>query len=281
MRTHMTRAALVATLLVTASSFSIAQTKPAPKPSGKPAAAATAPSPFEPRVGQSGKDVVWVPSPQALVDRMLDMAKLTPKDFLMDLGSGDGITVITAAKRGARAMGIEYEPQMVELSKKNAQAAGMADRATFMKADLFETDLSKADVITMFLLPSINMRLRPTILELKPGTRVVANTFDMEDWEADEQQNAGGNCTSWCTALLWIVPAKVQGVWQTPQGELTLTQHFQFANGTLGGAQITDGRLRGEDFAFSAGGGKFQVKVSGTTMTGTGPAGAFTATKKN
>ncbi len=277
----MTRAALVATLLVTASSFSIAQTKPAPKPSGKPAAAATAPSPFEPRVGQSGKDVVWVPSPQALVDRMLDMAKLTPKDFLMDLGSGDGITVITAAKRGARAMGIEYEPQMVELSKKNAQAAGMADRATFMKADLFETDLSKADVITMFLLPSINMRLRPTILELKPGTRVVANTFDMEDWEADEQQNAGGNCTSWCTALLWIVPAKVQGVWQTPQGELTLTQHFQFANGTLGGAQITDGRLRGEDFAFSAGGGKFQVKVSGTTMTGTGPAGAFTATKKN
>ena len=110
---------------------------------------------------------------------------------------------------------------------------------------------------------------------------MVANTFDMEDWEADEQQNAGGNCTSWCTALLWIVPAKVQGVWQTPQGELTLTQHFQFANGTLGGAQITDGRLRGEDFAFSAGGGKFQVKVSGTTMTGTGPAGAFTATKKN
>ena len=277
----MTRAALVATLLVTASSFSIAQTKPAPKPSGKPAAAATAPSPFEPRVGQSGKDVVWVPSPQALVDRMLDMAKLTPKDFLMDLGSGDGITVITAAKRGARAMGIEYEPQMVELSKKNAQAAGVADRATFMKADLFETDLSKADVITMFLLPSINMRLRPTILDLKPGTRVVANTFDMEDWEADEQKNAGGSCTSWCTALLWIVPAKVQGVWQTPQGELALTQHFQFANGTLDGAQITDGRLRGEDFAFSAGGGKFQVKVSGTTMTGTGPAGAFTATKKN
>jgi len=136
--------------------------------------------PFEPQVGQAGKDVVWVPTPQAVVDKMLDMAKVTKDDFVMDLGSGDGRTVITAATRGARAMGIEYNPDMVDLSKKNAEAAGMTARATFMKADLFETDLSKASVITMFLLPSINLKLRPTILNLKPGTRIVANTFTME-----------------------------------------------------------------------------------------------------
>ena len=121
-------------------------------------AQATAPAkPYEPQVGQGGKDVVWVPTPQTLVDKMLDMAKLTPADFLMDLGSGDGRTVITAAKRGSRAMGIEYNPDMVELSKKNAAEAGVSGKATFVKADLFETDLSKASVITMFLLPSINM----------------------------------------------------------------------------------------------------------------------------
>ena len=163
---------------------------------------------FEPQVGQAGKDVVWVPTPQALVDKMLDMAKVTPQDFVMDLGSGDGRTVITAAKRGARAMGIEYNPDMVALSTKNAAAAGMTARASFQKADLFETDFSKAQVITMFLLPSINMKLRPKLLELRPGTRIVSNTFTMEDWEADETQRLTEDCTSWCTALLWIVPAQ-------------------------------------------------------------------------
>src|SRR5919198_618915 len=131
---------------------------------------------YEPTVGQGGKDVVWVPTPQALVDKMLDMAKVTPADYVMDLGSGDGRTVITAAKRGARATGIEYNPDMVELSKKNAAAAGVTAKANFMKADLFETDFSKATVITMFLLPEINMKLRPKILSLKPGTRIVSNT---------------------------------------------------------------------------------------------------------
>src|SRR5215211_5708499 len=126
--------------------------------------------PFEPIVGQSGKDVVWVPTPAEVVEKMLDMAKVTPQDFVMDLGSGDGRNIITAAKRGATAMGIEYNPDMVELSKKNAAAAGVSSKATFMKADLFETDLSKAQVITMFLLPSNNMRLRPKILDLKTGT---------------------------------------------------------------------------------------------------------------
>src|SRR6516164_7880328 len=138
---------------------------------------------FQPEVGQAGKDVVWVPTPQALVDKMLDMAKVTPKDYVIDLGSGDGRTVITAAKRGAKAVGIEYNPDMVELSKKNAAKEGVSDKASFVKADLFETDFSQAQVITMFLLPSINMKLRPKILNLRPGTRIVSNTFDMEDWK--------------------------------------------------------------------------------------------------
>ncbi len=165
---------------------------------------------FEPKVGQAGKDVVWVPTSQALVDKMLDMAKVTPQDFVMDLGSGDGRTVITAAKRGATAMGIEYNPDMVELSKANAAKENVTAKATFLKADLYETDFSKATVITMFLLPEINVKLRPKILNLKPGTRVVSNSFTMEDWEADQTETISGECTSWCTALLWIVPAKVE-----------------------------------------------------------------------
>ncbi len=235
--------------------------------------------PFEPQVGQPGKDVVWVPTPQAVVDKMLDMTTVTARDFVMDLGSGDGRTVITAAKRGARAVGIEYNPDMVELSKKNAAAAGVTDKATFMKADLFETDLSKADVITMFLLPSINMKLRPTLLNMKPGTRIASNTFSMEDWEADEVATVTDGCTSsWCSVLFWMVPAKVAGAWQMPQGELRLTQTFQMISGTLGATPVT-GRLRGEDITFTAGDTKYAGKVSGNTIKGTAP-NAWTATKK-
>ena len=137
--------------------------------------------------------------------------------------------MITAAKRGARAFGIEYNPDMVELSKKNAAAAGVKeDRATFMKADLFETDFSKATVITMFLLPDINLRLRPKILDMRPGTRIVSNTFTMGEWEADVTETVTEGCTTWCTALHWIVPAKVEGAWKLAQGgELALTQSFQ------------------------------------------------------
>src|SRR4030095_8652995 len=131
---------------------------------------------YEPSVGQEGKDVVWVPTPQELVDKMLDMAKVTPQDHVIDLGSGDGRTVITAAKRGARAVGIEYDPNMVELSKSNATKENVGNRATFLKADLFESDFSQATVITMFLLENINLRLRPKLLDLKPGTRIVSNT---------------------------------------------------------------------------------------------------------
>jgi precorrin-6B methylase 2 len=235
--------------------------------------------PFEPQVGQAGKDVVWVPTPQAVVDKMLDMAKVTKDDLVMDLGSGDGRTVITAAKRGARAMGIEYNPDMVELSKKNAAAAGVTDRATFVKADLFETDLSKADVITMFLLPSINLKLRPKILDLKPGTRIVSNTFTMEDWQPDETTTVTDGCSSsWCTALFWVVPAKVAGTWNTPSGALTLTQNFQTISGTLG-SQAIQGKLLGNQITFTAGNAKYAGTVDGGTIKFSSPA-AITATKK-
>ncbi len=236
--------------------------------------------PFEPTVGQAGKDVVWVPTPQALVEKMLDLAKVTPQDFLMDLGSGDGRTVITAAKRGARSLGIEFNPDMVELSRKNATAAGVADKATFVKADLFETDFSKAQVVTMFLLPSINLRLRPTILNMKPGTRIVSNSFTMDDWQADASTTVEGDCTTWCTAYLWIVPAKAEGTWQLGSNTLTLTQQFQVLSGTLGSNPLTNGRLTGDSVTFSAGGTTYTGTVSGNSMKGTMAGGAaWTASK--
>ena len=248
-------------------------------------AAATAqtaapPKPFEPQVGQAGKDVVWVPTPQVLVDRMLDMAKVTPKDYLMDLGSGDGITVITAAKRGVTARGIEYNPDMVELAKRRAKEAGVADKATFEKADIFETDLSKATVITLFLLPQLNLKLRPALLDLKPGTRIVSNTFTMEEWEADETTEATSDCVSWCRAMLWIVPAKVEGTWQTPQGALTLTQTFQKVSGTLGSEPV-EGKLRGNQIEFNAGSTAYTGSVNGNEIKGTNADGrSWTATRK-
>lgn len=236
--------------------------------------------PFEPQVGQAGKDVVWVPTPQVLVEKMLDMGKVTPQDFVMDLGSGDGRTVITAAKRGATAMGVEYNPDMVELSKRNAAAAGVTAKATFVKADLFETDLSKAQVITMFLLPSINMKLRPKILDLKPGTRIVTNSFTMEEWQADQSETVTDDCTSWCTAHLWIVPAKVEGTWQLGEGNLTLKQEFQMISGTLGNSTIAEGRLRGDQIEFAVGNVKYTGRVDGKAMKGTTSSGASWAASR-
>jgi len=235
---------------------------------------------FEPRVGQPGKDVVWVPTPQELVEKMLDLAQVTKQDFLMDLGSGDGRTVITAAKRGLRAQGVEYNPDMVSLAQKNAAAAGVSDRAQFVQADLFATDFSKAQVITMFLLPSINMKLRPTILNMRPGTRIVSNTFTMEDWQPDQSETIQ-ECSSWCTAHLWIVPAKVAGAWQMPQGTLTLTQQFQMVNGTLGSTAISGGRLKGDALTFTVGNAVYNGRVEGNTIRGTvSGGGSFTATKR-
>jgi hypothetical protein len=242
-------------------------------------AQAQAAKPFEPQVGQAGKDVVWVPTPQELVDKMLNLATVTSQDYVIDLGSGDGRTVITAAKRGAQALGIEYDPEMVELSKRNATAAGVTDKATFVKADLFESDFSKATVITMFLLPSINMQLRPKLLDMKPGTRVVSNTFTMDDWQPDEKAIVDP-CERWCTALFWIVPAKVDGAWQTAQGSLTLKQSFQMVSGSLGAASrqtaITDGKLRGDQIAFNVGAARYEGRVNGNRIEGTVVSGGRT-----
>jgi hypothetical protein len=239
---------------------------------------------YEPQVGQEGKDVVWVPTPQALVDKMLDMAKATPKDYIIDLGSGDGRTVITAAKRGIRAHGIEYNPDMVELAKRNAAKEGVSDKATFAKADLFLSDFSKATVLTLFLLPEINLKLRPKILNLKPGTRIVSNTFDMEEWEPDESATVGEGCSDWCAAHLWIVPAKVQGTWRLAQGELRLKRTFQKISGTVnrGGkaARITDGKLNGDRITFSAAGVQYSGRVNGNAMEGSlSSGGAWKATR--
>ena len=236
---------------------------------------------YRPSVGQEGKDVIWVPTPQALVDKMLDMAKVTPKDYVIDLGSGDGRTVITAAKRGSKALGIEYNPDMVELSKRNAAKEGVSDKASFVKADLFESDFSQAQVITMFLLSSINIKLRPKILDLKPGTRIVSNTFDMGEWKPDETATLPG-CNSWCTAHLWIVPAKVNGTWKLPQGELSLQQTFQMVTGTLKNGSATtpiNGKLNGDQISFTAGNASYTGHVSGNSIEGTVGGGKWNATR--
>jgi precorrin-6B methylase 2 len=228
-------------------------------------------SEYQPQVGQPGKDVVWVPTQQDLVNKMLEIARVTPQDYVIDLGSGDGRTVITAAKLGATALGIEYNPDMVELSKRNAIEAGVTAKATFIKADLFESDFSKATVITMFLLPDINLRLRPRLLNLKPGTRIVSNSFTMEDWEADKTINLENGCTTWCTAYLWYIPAKVEGKWALPDGELNLVQKFQMITGTmlLGGKKTAvAGKLNGNGISFRAEGGPdYEGTVDGDAIT--------------
>ena len=240
----------------------------------KPAAAT-----YEPEVGQHGKDVVWVPTSQGLVDRMLDLGRVTARDYVIDLGSGDGRTVITATKRGARALGIEYNPDMVALSQRNAAKEGVTEKAKFMKADLFETDFSQATVITMFLLPDINLKLRPKILDLKPGTRIVSNSFTMGEWDHDRSVRAGekDGCQSYCTAYLWIVPAKVGGTWHLPNGDLTVKQEFQKITGSIrtGGLETPiKGKLTGDQITFTAGSAQYSGSVSGNSMKGTVKNGA-------
>ena len=246
-------------------------------------AQAVASAEYEPRVGQEGKDVEWVPTCQELVDKMLDMAKVTAQDYVIDLGSGDGRTVIMAAKRGAHALGIEYNPDMVDLSKRNAAREGVSDKAQFIKADLFQSDFSKATVLTMFLMPDINLKLRPQILDMKPGTRVVSNTFTMDDWAPDQTFTLEDNseCGFYCTALFWIVPAKVEGTWNLREGELTLKQSFQTFSGTLKSGvntlPVTNGKLSGDLINFSIGNASYTGRVSGSTMQGTVESGGSTA----
>jgi SAM-dependent methyltransferase len=239
------------------------------------ASAQTAQQPFEPTVGQAGKDVVWVPTPQVLVDRMLDMAQVSPRDFVVDLGSGDGRNVIAAAKRGARAVGFEYNPAMVELSRRSAAEAGVAERATFVEGDMFEADISQATVLALFLLPDNLSRLRAKFLELAPGTRIVMNTFSIPDWDADESEQVNDGCSSWCTSLLYFVPANVAGTWRMSDGELILSQAYQQFSGTLSSEgeklAIEQPRLRGAEIEFTVAGRTYQGRVQGDRMTGTVP----------
>ena len=245
---------------------------------------------FVPEVGQPGKDVVWVPSPPETVEKMMEVGRITPQDFVIDLGSGDGRNVIAAAKRGARGLGVEYNNDMVELSKRLAAKEGVADRAQFVQGDMFQADFSKATVLALFLLPSNLLQLRDKILNLQPGTRVILNTFGIQDWTPDEQVTLE-NCSSWCTVMLNIVPAKVDGTWKLPQGELTLTQQYQMVSGTLkyadGRSEPVNGRLRGYDLTLTAASNQeFKGRVNGKTFEGTARAGsgqgtAITATKLN
>jgi len=265
---HYTRLLAVALCLLLATAGGFTQTKGGEE--------------FTPYSGQPGKDVVWVPTPQELVDTMLNMAKVTPSDYVMDLGSGDGRTVITAAKRGATAQGIEYNPEMVALAKRNAEKEGVTAKATFVEADLFKTDFSKATVITMFLLPRINMELRPKILDMKPGTRIVSNAFDMEDWEPDQTTRLE-ECSSWCTAYFWVVPAKVNGTWKLDGGQIRFEQKFQNVTGTLtqnGKEQSLTGKLDGDKISFKAGSTEYTGTVSGNTISGTrAGGGSWSATR--
>ncbi len=228
---------------------------------------------FVPYVGQTGKDVIWVPTPTELVDKMLEIAGVTRNDYVIDLGSGDGRIVIAAAKLGAKALGIEYNHDMVEISKKNAKEAGVSMRTNFVEADFFEYDLSKATVITMFLLPDINLKLRPRLLDLKPGTRIVSNTFTMGDWEPDCEATTNGNWDNWYIALMWVVPAKVDGIWHINSDTLTIHQEFQIVYGTLKTENktslITEGRLNGDIITFNVNNTTYSGKVTGrSTMSG-------------
>jgi SAM-dependent methyltransferase len=228
---------------------------------------------FEPKEYQPGKDVVWVPSPPEMVEKMLDLAKVTSQDFVIDLGSGDGRNVVAAARRGARALGVEFNPDMVELSRKVAREASVEGRATFVQGDMYEADFSQATVLALFLLPSNLDKLKDKFLALKPGTRIVLNTFSVTGWKPDAAEYLAV-CTDWCGALMYIVPARVAGIWTMADATLTLTQDFQMVSGTVAGrgpvTSITAGRLRGEEITFTAGERTYTGLVTGDRMKGVG-----------
>ena len=234
---------------------------------------------FEPQVGQAGKDVIWVPTPIEVIDSMLGMARATSRDFVMDLGSGDGRTVIRAAKKfGARAMGVEYNPDMVALSNRAAQKEGVADKVKFVNADIFETDFSQGTIVTMYLLPDLNLKLRPKILDMKPGTRVASHQFTMGDWQPDETNHVDNR-----QVLFWIVPAKVNGTWRLhvdgakDDVDLAFKQSFQFIQGTVKSPTrelpLVATNLRGDQIGFSVYDGSarrdYTGRVSGDSIEGT------------
>jgi SAM-dependent methyltransferase len=262
------------------------------------AGAACAQADFKPYVGQQGKDVVWVPTPDEVVDRMLTMAQTKPEDFVIDLGAGDGKIAIAAAKKfGARSMGVEFNPDMVAFAQKNAQAAGVTGKAQIVHGDIFATDFTQATVLTMYLLPSLNMKLRPQILAMRPGTRVVTHAFNMEDWEPDESSDVDGR-----RVYFWVVPANVAGRWalelsgggSSEKLNLNFDQKFQKIEGVayLGSllAGLREPRLSGFRISFAYVDTRgvrrdFSGRVTGATMEGSfrtdgGQEGRWSAAKK-
>jgi len=229
--------------------------------------------PFVPQVGQEGKDVVWVPTSPELVQAMLDLAGVTSRDFVMDLGSGDGRNVIAAARRGARGLGVEFNPDMVALSQQAARDAGVAELAQFVQGDMYQADISRATVLALFLLPHNLEQLKDKFLAMPPGTRIVMNTFTLTGWEADETVRLENGCSSWCTALLHIVPAKVGGTWQFDGGQLVIEQEFQKVSGTLtraGAAPVAvSGSLRAALLTLTVGDRTYVGRVQGDRMAGT------------
>jgi precorrin-6B methylase 2 len=230
-------------------------------------------TPFEPTVGQAGKDVVWVPTSPELLEKMLDLADVRSTDVVVDLGSGDGRNIIAAAKRGAIARGVEYNPEMVTLSRRRAAEAGVSDRASFVEGDMYEADISDASVLALFLLPTNLDKLADKFLALEPGTRIVVNTFGVSGWTAHRTERLEENCTSWCTAMLYIVPARVQGTWRQSASNLELTQMFDAVTGTLTvdgrPTPIADGKVIGRRVTFTAGDAVYSGVVSGNRITGT------------
>jgi SAM-dependent methyltransferase len=253
----------------------------APPASAQEPATPASPQTFEPKVGQPGKDVVWVPTPESLVELMLDMARVTKDDLVMDLGSGDGRNIIAAAKRGARGVGVEYNPDMVALSQRRANEAGVGDRARFVQGDMYEADISKASVMAIFLLTTNMEKLMPSFKSLAPGSRIVSNTFGFNDWDPDARDSVrDGSCSSWCESLLWIVPASAAGTWSIDGGTLTLTQKHQVLYGSLatlsGDEPISKAKMTGYDITFTIGQRTYTGRLQGNTMAGTvtGPTGS-------
>jgi len=236
---------------------------------------ARAEAPFQPVPHQAGKDVIWLPTSQSLVDEMLKMAKVTSEDLVYDLGSGDGIIAITAGKKfGARAVGIEYNPKMAEFATQRAKKEGVTDKVRFVNGDIFVEDFSKATVVTMYLLPTLNLRLRPTLLDMPPGTRIVSHAFNMQEWEPDQTSTAGAG-----SAFMWVVPAKVAGEWAingsdgASLGKLTLHQSFQKVGGilTLGGVSqpLLGAHLTADKLSFSfLGSDKVMQSITATVSGG-------------
>lgn len=239
-----------------------------------PAGTAAASDRYTPEYGQLGKDVVWIPTPAPVVEQMLDLAGVGPDDRLVDLGSGDGVTVIAAARRGATAHGIEFNPDLVALSRRRARAAGVAGRATFERGDIFRSDFSDATVVTLFLLPELNLRLRPVLLEMRPGTRIVSNSFDMGDWTPDASAEVTEGCEHYCDAMLWIVPARVAGMWTIDgRRSMELAQSYQKIGGIVreGDAHwiLREAVMDGARIRFSLGEDRYEGKVRDGAMEGT------------